>query len=455
MSLSKFTATQSVWAKDLIFLVVDKTPTGSLAWLNAYHGMDDNTFNGQALKFDRLKYHSGVIQAALNLEFCGDNDSFSGVGLYPVNLNGQLPNADLIATLVYSFYYEGVNLWSHDQIDSWHHSNQKIQSFVDNGKKLLSFFWHQALGLPVQDHSFYQKFKIEAATLKGLKKSENDRIEAFRFGRAIECSLYSFNTLLERLHHSFWFYLLASPNQVVLLSIYIGPVIAVSASLILYGIYLWFSSPDPKSVSTEDIVQGKYYKRPAAVKVHSVNEHDVTTHILAFSKVFLHSWGIFYFSKNLISLYPDGYNGYTFVDFIMLVMILARFKKGFVKVPVLNFRTGKSIACLGLGMMLIALATINPSLSILFAIPLVLTFLSLSQNSLLSYSLLMLSFPVDAIFIYSHLKSHVGESLGEFLNPFKNIIQDWILHGNQIFPLICCLYYPWILIGFILVGNRK
>jgi hypothetical protein len=240
----------------------------------------------------------------------------------------------------------------------------------------------------------------------------------------------------------------------VLLSIYIGPVIAVSASLILYGIYLWFSSPDPKSVVTEEIVENKYYKRPEAVKIHSVNEHDIIKHIKAFAKVFLHALGIFFFSKNLIGRYPNGIYGYTFVDVILVVMILARFKKGFVKVPKLNFRTGKSLACLGLGMMLISLATINPSLSIVFAITLVPTFLSLSQGSLISYSLLLLSFPVDAIFLYSHVNANIfGDGLTQFLLPFKNIIQDWILHGNQLVPLICCFYYPWILIGFILVGN--
>ena len=395
-----------------------------------------------------------MIQAALNLEFCGNNDSFSGAGLYPVNLNFQLPNADLIATLYYSFYYEGLNLWSHDQMNDWSHSNQILQSYVNNARKLLSFFWHQALGMPVFDHSFYQGFKIEAATIRGLRKDEYSIVDASRFGRAIECSLYSLNTLLERLHHSFWFYLLATPDKVVLLSIYIGPVIAVSASLIFYGIYLWFSSQDRKSVSTDETVEEKFYKRPAAVKVHSVNEHDVSTHIMAFAKVFLHSCGLFYFSNNLLSLFPNGYNGYSFVDFILLIMIVARFKKGFVKVPKLDFRTGKSIACLGIGMMLIALSTINPSLSIVFSIPLVPTFLSLSQHSLISYSLLLLSFPVDAILIYSHLDSTVlRPSLVNFLSPFNDIVADWTVHGNQIFPLICCLYYPWILIGFILVGN--
>lgn len=41
MSLAQFAARESMWAKDLIFLVLDKTPTGSLAWLNSYHGLEE------------------------------------------------------------------------------------------------------------------------------------------------------------------------------------------------------------------------------------------------------------------------------------------------------------------------------------------------------------------------------------------------------------------------------
>ena len=39
-----------MWAKDLVFLVVDKSPTGSLAWLNAYHGIPDSKGRFKVLK---------------------------------------------------------------------------------------------------------------------------------------------------------------------------------------------------------------------------------------------------------------------------------------------------------------------------------------------------------------------------------------------------------------------
>ncbi len=35
-----------------------------------------------AIKHEPLKYHAGIIQAAINLEFCGPEEDFGGLGLY-------------------------------------------------------------------------------------------------------------------------------------------------------------------------------------------------------------------------------------------------------------------------------------------------------------------------------------------------------------------------------------
>ena len=162
ISLAQFSAHKSMWAKDIIFLVPDASPTGSFAFLKAYHGISDSEFS-----FSELEYHSGVIQAAINLEFCG-GPYFSTLGLYAVNLNGELPNADLIITATLSVLYEGLNIRLHDGIMSNLHSDPKIQDYVLKGWNLFSFMSQQAIGIPLLDHSFYQKYKIEAITLKGI-----------------------------------------------------------------------------------------------------------------------------------------------------------------------------------------------------------------------------------------------------------------------------------------------
>lgn len=52
----------------------------------------------------------------------------------------------------------------------------------------------------------------------------------------------SFSNLLERLHHSFWFYILLLPGKCLLLSTYIAPVILLSAVLVLHGLKYWWAS---------------------------------------------------------------------------------------------------------------------------------------------------------------------------------------------------------------------
>lgn len=60
-------------------------------------------------------------------------------------------------------------------------------------------------------------------------------INWFHFrNRVLECMMYSLNNLLERFHHALWFYLLGAADLYIPLAFYIGPVIALSVSLIVY-----------------------------------------------------------------------------------------------------------------------------------------------------------------------------------------------------------------------------
>lgn len=58
----------------------------------------------------------------------------------------------------------------------------------------------------------------------------------------LESSLRSFNNLLERFHHSFWFYLKPNPNFFLPLGMYIGPVVMLSAAVLLHvkGLSVFF-----------------------------------------------------------------------------------------------------------------------------------------------------------------------------------------------------------------------
>lgn len=58
----------------------------------------------------------------------------------------------------------------------------------------------------------------------------------------METSLRSFSNLQERLHHSFWFYILILPGKCIQLSVYIVPVILLSVALVLEGLKYWCKS---------------------------------------------------------------------------------------------------------------------------------------------------------------------------------------------------------------------
>jgi glycosylphosphatidylinositol transamidase len=96
------------WAKDIILLVTDQGKTGTQAWLDAYHGMEDGGEFEHSLydiyKQERIKPYllyedefsaivmprSGTIQGAVNLDFPGTQD-YETLGIF----FGILKNAKL------------------------------------------------------------------------------------------------------------------------------------------------------------------------------------------------------------------------------------------------------------------------------------------------------------------------------------------------------------------------
>jgi hypothetical protein len=82
----------------------------------------------------------------------------------------------------------------------------------------------------------------------------------------LESAVRSFSNLLERLHHSFWFYILVMPGKCLLVSVYILPVILLSIVLVLEGLKYWWASnlePDaakPKGGDADVLDAGKTKK---------------------------------------------------------------------------------------------------------------------------------------------------------------------------------------------------
>lgn len=101
ISLAKYFASKSYWAKDIVFLVFEHELVGCQAWLDAYHksgiNSNDSSFEN-ILTYDDLFGRSGQIQAAVNLELQSELSSRLDVKIE--GFNGQLPNLDLFNVAV-------------------------------------------------------------------------------------------------------------------------------------------------------------------------------------------------------------------------------------------------------------------------------------------------------------------------------------------------------------------
>ncbi|XP_032982160.1 glycosylphosphatidylinositol anchor attachment 1 protein isoform X2 [Rhinolophus ferrumequinum] len=213
---------QIYWAKDIIFLVTEHDLLGTEAWLEAYH--DTNVTGMQS---SPLQGRAGAIQAALALEL--SSDMVTSLDVAVEGLNGQLPNLDLL-NLFQTFCQKGgllCTLQGKLQPQDWTSADGPLQGL----QTLLLMVLQQASGRPHGPHGLFLRYRVEALTLRG--------INSFRQYKALEGMFRKLNHLLERLHQSFFLYLLAALARFVSIGLYMPAVGFLLLVLGLKALELW------------------------------------------------------------------------------------------------------------------------------------------------------------------------------------------------------------------------
>ncbi|EGG19202.1 hypothetical protein DFA_02450 [Cavenderia fasciculata] len=211
-----------VWlAKDIVIVITDgyHQEVGMRTWLADYHS---NTLDSKQ-SFPR----AGQIQAALNL-IINNNDKLN---ILAEGSNGQLPNLDLINTIVRLVQKEGGGV----PITLSAQENELAQYLDPSLRTLFTFMMNQAIGVPTGDHGLFHKYHIDAATISVPPK----RIE--KSAKAVLGTLRSLNNLLEHLHQSFYYYLLATPLQYISIGEYMISLGLIVAPLIIRVLLLLVS----------------------------------------------------------------------------------------------------------------------------------------------------------------------------------------------------------------------
>ncbi|KAG0256499.1 Glycosyl phosphatidyl inositol protein transamidase complex subunit [Mortierella polycephala] len=241
LSLGKLFKRCSHFSKDIIFVVSDGQAEGLQAWLKAYHGNEESTYDRTE---ETLRVRSGAIQAALNLDFAGTGD-YNALGIFFEGVNGQLPNLDLINTVAdIAKDVAPVELTLHDELVPY--TDNMTKNYINSLKKMLYMMKYQAVGSPSGNHGLYLKYKIDAITLYGFDKPgwPSQRYGFQRLGSLIESTVRSLNNLLEHLHQSFFFYLLSGVRRYTSIGLYMPPVIILGVSFIFQALSLWGVSSD-------------------------------------------------------------------------------------------------------------------------------------------------------------------------------------------------------------------
>ncbi|OWZ51875.1 glycosylphosphatidylinositol transamidase [Cryptococcus neoformans 125.91] len=221
LALGDFLRGQNHWAFDFVLVVGEEYQSGLAEFMKQYHSL-----------------FSSVIWTGLNIDYPGH--SFSHLGVFYEGTNGRLPNQDVINTVSRVAQYTGqVPLRYHNIPDEPLHGIVWLGKYLLGAKHLLHHFAYAALGRASAGHGSLAKYRIDSLTLYCTPATGPHGFHTL--GRTLESTLRSFNNLLERLHASYFFYLLPRPNYFIPVGNYLPAAVLLGASLTIGG----FDCPSP------------------------------------------------------------------------------------------------------------------------------------------------------------------------------------------------------------------
>ncbi|CAE6439264.1 unnamed protein product [Rhizoctonia solani] len=256
LALASYLKRYTLWAKDIVFVISDGYMDGMHAWLSAYHGFDHANLETQPLTL-----LSGVVWTALCIDYPGH--SFSHLGVYFEGLNGRLPNQDLLnSVLNIARYSNGVSVLAYDALDHlrtdhpydfgprtaalWNYlpkvarkmlNDPNMKTFENRaGIVSRSIAW-QASGRASGVHGLFHQYRIDAITI--YARPSHGPHGFFVLGKIIESTTRTMNNLLERLHASFFFYILTSAQSFIKIGGYLPAAVIMSVAMTFGGLALW------------------------------------------------------------------------------------------------------------------------------------------------------------------------------------------------------------------------
>ncbi|XP_056247868.1 glycosylphosphatidylinositol anchor attachment 1 protein isoform X2 [Seriola aureovittata] len=448
LGLAHYFRNQIFWAKDIIFLVNEHDLIGMQAWLEGYHHT-----NTTGMDWSPLQGRGGSIQAALSLEL--SSDVVTSLDLVLEGLNGQLPNLDL-ANLFYAFCQKiGVlcTIQGKLQRNDW----DSVSGYSHAVKTMMLMVMKQASGRPWGDHGLFLRYHIEAATIKGVNSFRQYKTDTTTIGRLLEGMYRKLNNLLERLHQSYFFYLMPSLSHFVSIGYYMPAFGLLAVILLLRALDLWvqLSTPPPR---TEDGVVDIEQSSPGVLSVLTplVISHLTGVALYTLPIRFQEMAGEHFPVSETEAVVLTAIAVYT--AGLALPHNTHRFLSG--EGTEQGWRVLKLVAVLYLAVLLGCTALINFSLGFILALTLVpvAAFVTPHIPKVLSAFILVVLSPactlLFSVFFFQELQEMPISFLEGwllYLSVISQGILDHSLYGSLVYPLIALLVYPcWLLFWNIL-----
>ncbi|CAJ2508826.1 Uu.00g138520.m01.CDS01 [Anthostomella pinea] len=452
LALTRYFRRWSLWSKDIILVIPPDSRMGTQAWVDAYHDAHD------ASRVASLPIKSGALQGAIAVDYPQDG-RFESVHVVYDGVNGQLPNLDLINSVV-NIASGQMGMGSSLQ-QMWRHSDK----YDDRLKTMLRGMLNQGLGHAAGPHSCFIPYHVDAITLQPVGQGWHDEMG---LGRLVEGTFRSLNNLLEHLHQSFFFYLLMHKERFVSIGTYLPSAMLIAANFTIMAIFLWIksghveiNSPSKETKSkpaTTETSKAVEEKRGAAA------ERDL---LLPLSLVagcqFLGALPLFIFNHTPSNLLAPIFAIFSLINLTLppLFSHLLQARRAQDKpITLQHYNLSKSFSLLLLGMFLSSLATLNFSLA--FLVGLLATPLSFTRpwpgNAIAQYAyiaLLNLVSPTTVIAAGAAAWARYGQGEMGVVQAVTEVLEEaafgWDVWGMYTPLVIWCVWWPAWLVGSVVV----
>nr|XP_039252041.1 glycosylphosphatidylinositol anchor attachment 1 protein-like [Styela clava] len=461
---------QPYWAKDIVLLFTETGYLGAQAWLQTYY----DTKNSDFINSEPLEERAGSILAALVLDL---PESTSYINAEVVGNNGQLPNLDLFNVLTKLSNKHRVPVSVGGVLTTNRYHPLSMKGYLQSLKTTVKMMSKQAKGFSSINHAMFLQHNIQSLSVQGVYSSRYGDIDLGSIGRVTEGIFRSLNNLLEKLHHSYFFYLISATDRFISIVLYMPPFGLILLAPTLKALCLWLEmrkqdekeeeekgvkdNDDEQIESIEEIIKSR--KLPATV---DIDNKDSDWMELFYILAVCHLVGVvLYFSPKFSSAWSEMFH--IPVDESLVLIFLSTFLASLALPFTSIFRFSPDSKALHLlrvvalvlyAVTLGCVAVMNFSLAMVTAVISVPFVTSISPNSRrlkpLYAAMAILASPVVVALTSAALNQYFFNIKIDFWASASYILkgpyEQYLLGNSWNYQFACLLLYPnWMLFWFL------